>query len=141
MDVDRESHEDAGLFQRALAGAIGVFVRRPWTTLVLTFLTCAVCGYYTWNNLTYLTHRNDLISSKKEYLKRWHQYEDEFGADEDMVVVVKGADRVKMERVLDELAAEIEKRPDSFDRLFYRVDLRPLYSRSLLFLSAEHIRK
>lgn len=140
MDADKPTHEDAGVFQRALAGMIGVIVRWPWTTLCLTLLTCAVCVFYTWTQLTYLTHRNDLISSNKDYLKRWRAFEEEFGADEDMVIVLKGNDRAKMERVLDELAGEIEKRPESFERLFYRVDLRPLHQRSLLFLPMEQIR-
>src|SRR5437762_479204 len=112
MDVEPEPHEEAGLLPRGLAWTVRVIVRWPWTVLALTLLSCAVCGVYTWNNLTYLTHRNDLISNKKEYLKRWHQYVDEFGADDDMVVVVKGGERAKMEKVLGELAVEIGKRPE-----------------------------
>src|SRR5207245_481705 len=83
----------------------------------------------------------DLISKKKDYLKRWHQYVDEFGDDDDMVVVLRGDDRAKMEKVLDELAAEIESRPESFERLFYKVDLRPLHSRALLFLPTDQVRQ
>src|SRR6186997_1283519 len=123
MDCDSEPQVEAGLVPRALAGAVGLICRYPWPVLVFTLLSCAVCAAYTWNHLTYLTHRNDLISNKKDYLKRWHQYVDEFGDDDDMIVVVEGADRAKMEKVLDELAAEIQKRPESFERLFYRVDL------------------
>ena len=141
MDAEPESHEDAGLLPRGLAWAVGVIVRYPWAVLAAILLSCAVCGVYTWKNLTYLTHRNDLISDKKEYLKRWHQYVDEFGPDDDMVVVVKGDDRAKMEKVLDDLAVEIEKRPAVFERLFYKADLRPLHSRALLLLPTEQIRQ
>ena len=40
----------------------------------------------------------------------------------------------------DELAGEIAKRPETFERLFYKVDLRPLHGRALLFLPTEQIR-
>src|SRR5436309_305402 len=141
MDSESEPQEEAGLVPRALACAVGLICRYPWTVLALTLLSCAVSGVYTWNNLTYLTHRNDLISNKKDYLKRWHQYVDEFGDDDDMIVVVEGGERAKMEKVLDELAVEIQKRPESFERLFYKVDLRPLHSRALLFLPTDQIRQ
>ncbi len=138
--MDSEPREQASLLARALAGAVGVIGRHPWLVLGGVLLSCAACGIYTWKNLTYLTHRDDLISSKKEYLKRWRQYVDEFGDDDDMVVVVQGDDRPQMEKVLDEIAAEIGKRPESFERLFYRVDLTSLHRRALLFLPTEQIR-
>src|SRR6476660_3735440 len=115
MDADTEPREEAGLIARALSWAVGVICRHPYLALALTLLISATSGVYTWNNLTYLTHRNDLISNKKEYLKRWHQYVEEFGDDEDMIVVVQGSDRATLTHVLDELAGEIDKRPESFE--------------------------
>ena len=43
--------------------------------------------------------------------------------------------------MLDELAVEIEKRPESFERLFYQADLRSLHSRALLFLPTDQVRQ
>lgn len=139
--MERDTREELGLLARALAWSVDGICRRPWLVLFLTFASCAGCGYYTWSNLAYLTHRNDLISSNKDYLKRWRQYVEEFGDDDDMIVVVRGDDRAKMERVLDDIACEVEQRPQSFERLFYKVDLRPLHSRALLFLPTERIRQ
>ena len=141
MDSESERNQEERLLPRALACAVGVVCRYPWTILVLTCLSCVSCAAYTWTNLTYLTHRTDLISSNKDYLKRWRQYVEEFGDDEDMIVVVRGDDRVRMVTALDELADKVAQRPDSFERLFYRVDLRPLNSRALLFLTTEQIRQ
>lgn len=139
--MEAEHEPGTGLVPGALAWCVGVIVAHPWIVLSLTFLSCAVCVAYTCYKLTYLTHRNDLISSNKDYLKRWRQYVDEFGDDDDMIVVVHGNQRADMEKVLDELAVEIEQRPQSFERLFYRVDLRPLHGRSLLFLPTDDIRR
>ncbi len=41
---------------------------------------------------------------------------------------------------MEALAARVQARPDLFDRLFYKVDLRSLRNRALLFLSSEEIR-
>src|SRR5262249_36615517 len=60
--------------------------------------------------------------------------------DDDIVVVVKGEDRPKMRAALDTLAAKVQARPDLFDRLFYKVDLRSLRNRALIFLSVEEIK-
>ncbi len=141
MEMEPESSEEAGLIPRSLAYLVGVICRHPWVVLAVTLLSCAISGIYTWNNLTYLTHRNDLISKKKDYLKRWQQYVEEFGDDDDMIVVVRGGERAKMEKILDEFAAEIAKRPESFERLFYKVDLTSLHPRVLLFLSTDQIRQ
>src|ERR1043165_843542 len=133
-------HEEAGVIPRALAWTVGLICAHPWLVLCLTLASCAVCGIYTWTNLTYLTHRNDLISNKKEYLKRWHQYVEEFGDDDDMVVVIRGDDRKKMENAIEAVATAINARPESFNRLFYKADLTSLQPRSLLFLPTDQIR-
>jgi hopanoid biosynthesis associated RND transporter like protein HpnN len=90
--------------------------------------------------LEYHTQRNDLLSPKKDYQQRWKKYLAEFGDDDDVVAVVKGRDRVRMKQALDLLADKVRDRPDLFDRLFYKVDLRDLRGRALLFLGIDEIR-
>jgi hopanoid biosynthesis associated RND transporter like protein HpnN len=135
-----EARTQPGILARTLAGAVGVIGRHPWLVLGAVLLSCAASAYLTCTRLSYLSNRNDLISSNKDYLKRWRQYVAEFGEDDDMVVAVQGSDRAAMERVLDELAGEIDKHPDAFERLFYKADLTSLHSRALLFLPTDQIR-
>src|SRR5262249_16393616 len=85
--------------------------------------------------------RNDLISPHKDCQQRWRQYLAEFGDDDDVVAVVRGADQARMEQALEALAERVRARPESFDRLFYKVDLRPLRNRALLFLTSEQIQQ
>jgi hopanoid biosynthesis associated RND transporter like protein HpnN len=98
-----------------------------------------VSTYAFYNYLEYRTQRSDLISPNKDYQKRWRQYLAEFGNDDDMVVVVQGKERDRMREALESLAEKVRQKPDLFDRLFYKVDLRPLQDRALLYLPAEHI--
>lgn len=140
MRTEQPVERSAGLFPRLLASIAVLGCRRPWLALAAVVLSGAVCLAYTACRLTYQTHRNDLIAKNKDYYQRWQQYVAEFGDDDDMVVVVQGEERAAVERTVEELAGAIAARPELFDRLFYKVDLRPLRDRALLFLPVEQIR-
>src|SRR5258708_35467847 len=127
-----EQQPETALMPRLLAALAGFGFRRPWLVLAITTVSCAVAVWYTAENLTYLTHRNDLIGKNKDYYKRWDQYVREFGDDDDMVVVVRGPDRAHIVEALEHLAREIEKQPELFDRLVYKAALRSLGKPALM---------
>src|SRR5207237_8749018 len=111
----------------------------PPRTVLAAALLVAALSIAAATRLQYHTSRDDLLSPHKDYQQRWKKYLAEFGDDDDIVVVVQGGDRRQMERALDALAGRVGEKPELFDRLFYKVDLRPLRNRALLFLStAEH---
>jgi hopanoid biosynthesis associated RND transporter like protein HpnN len=125
--------------RRLLVALVTFACRRPVPVLagslflaVLSLLLAATC-------LKYHTSRNDLLSPHKDYQQRWHRYLAEFGDDDDIVAVVKGHDRLRMRQALDLLADKVRTKPEFYDRLFYKVDLRGLHSRALLFLTPPEI--
>src|SRR5205807_1860448 len=93
------------------------------------------------HSLEYRTQRSDLISPNKDYHKRWREYLAEFGNDDDIVVVVQGSNRQQMQQALEALAARVQEQPALFDHLFYKVDLRSLQNRALLYLSRDQIQQ
>src|SRR6478672_10316825 len=131
MRTEREVDESRTLLSRALVGLVGLVCRAPWLVLALALIGCAFSTYLSCTQLKFFTQRSDLVSQDKDYQKRWKAYLQEFGDDDDMVVVVQGHDRALMEKGLDQLAGQIEQHPDLFDRLFYKVDLRSLHNRAL----------
>jgi hopanoid biosynthesis associated RND transporter like protein HpnN len=133
--------EEETIVSRLIVAVVGLAGRFPRTTLAVTLALCGLSLYACANYLTFRTQRDDLVSPKKDYQERWQQYVNEFGDDDDMVVVVQGRDRPTMERALEALAVEVQKQPALFDRLFYKVDLRHLRNRALLFLPADQIRQ
>ena len=135
-----DTHESEGFFARPLVALARFCGRYPWLVIAAVVLSSALSVVYTNNHLTYLTHRNDLISQSKDYYQRWKKFIKEFGADDDLVVAVEGTDRARMEAALEEMAAKIAAEPDRFDRLNYKVDLRPLRNRALLYLPTEQVR-
>jgi hopanoid biosynthesis associated RND transporter like protein HpnN len=141
MSTERTAQVEDSLLAVGVASLARAAARRPGWTLALVALSCLFSLCYTWKFLAFHTQRNDLISKNKDYYQRWQRYVAEFGEDNDMVVVVQGTNRARMQTALDVLAADLEQRPDLFDRVFHKVDLRHLQNRSLLYLSVEEIRR
>ena len=92
---------------------------RPRLVLALALVACLASMVAAALRLEYHTGRNDLVSSSKDYLQRWQRYIGEFGDDDDIVVVVKGADRPRMQAALDRMAARLAGQPEAFDRIFH----------------------
>ncbi len=132
---------EAGFVRRALLALVGTVCRFPRTVLALSAAVCAVSLYAAVFHLQYQTQRSDLISPRKECQQRWRNYVQEFGDDDDIVAVVRGADRARMIAALERIADRVRSQPALFDRLFYKADLRSLHDRALLMLPQEEIEK
>jgi hopanoid biosynthesis associated RND transporter like protein HpnN len=140
MVPEQNSPHERSPVRRLLRGLVSLVCRYPLWVLLLSLGVAAASLGAAATRLQYKTQRSDLISSDKDCQQRWHEYLAEFGDDDDIVVVVKGEDRPKMKAALDALAAKVQARPELFDRLFYKVDLRSLRNRALIFLSVEEIK-
>lgn len=140
MHREQDVPAEATGIRRFLLALVSAVCRRPLAVLVVSLALCGLSVYAAATRLQYHTQRNDLISSKKDYLQRWRAYVEEFGEDDDIVVVVKGVDRARMEQALEKVADRLAAKSELFDRVFYKVDLRPLRNRALLFLPADEIR-
>lgn len=138
MSVGPE-REETTLVSRAIVAVVHLSRRFPRTTLLLALLSALASAGAAAEFLTFRTQRDDLVSPRKDYQERWRQYVQEFGDDDDMIVVVRGQDRRRMEAALEMLAGWVQQQPALFDRLFYKVDLRPLRNRALLFLPVEQL--
>ncbi len=133
--------EDIPFLSRLLVRLVGGVCRYPRSVLGLALTACALSVALACTSLEFRTQRTDLISPNKDFQKRWYQYIAEFGDDDDMVVVVKGEDQSQMKAALDEVARRVAANSETFDRLFYKVDLRHLRNRALLFLPGKQIQE
>lgn len=135
-----ETEQDSGFLTGAIVALASFCTRRPRLVLAAIALSCGLAIALTSLRLTYQTHRNDLLSKNKDYYQRWARFIEEFGDDEDLVAVVEGTDRAQMIAALDAVAEQIRAEPELFDRLNYKVDLRGLQNRSLMFLNFDQLR-
>ena len=138
MNLEQPPPGETNVVARILVALVATVCRFPRIVLGISFFLCAVSAFAA-TRLEYHTSRNDLISPKKEYQQRWQAYLNEFGDDDDIVAVVKGKDHARMRAALEEVAAKVHEKPQLFDRLFYKVDLRSLRNRALLFLPADEV--
>ena len=136
-----ETHSPPDRLARASAALVGRVVRHPWLVLAACLGLAAGSIHLAYHRLGYQTQRNDLLSPDRPCQQRWQHYLDTFGDDDDMVVVAEGSDPRQMTAALDAVAARLEQRPDRFDRVFYRIDLRPIHDRAILFLSPAELRQ
>jgi hopanoid biosynthesis associated RND transporter like protein HpnN len=140
MSSENRGAPEGSYVRRFLVALVSLVCRHPRRVLTLSLALAGLSVLAALTRLEYHTQRNDLLSPHKDYQQRWRKYLAEFGDDDDVVAVVKGHDRVRMKQALDLLADKVRDRPDLFDRLFYKVDLRDLHGRALLFLGADEIR-
>src|SRR5262245_10712106 len=138
MNPDTATQPDSRL-ARLVVALVGWVTRHPRAVLLVTLAITLAATHIAYARLEYHTQRNDLLSADKPCQKRWQRCLDTFGDDDDMVVVAEGTDRAQMKSALDAVADEVKKRPDQFDRVFHRVDLRPLADRVILYLPPEQI--
>ncbi|HVS38738.1 MAG TPA: MMPL family transporter [Gemmataceae bacterium] len=141
MNPAQAPPHEAGLIRRGLLALVGAVCRFPRTVLALSAVLCAASLYGAIFHLQYRTQRDDLISPRKECQQRWRNYIQEFGDDDDIVAVVRGADRGRMIAALERIADRVRAQPALFDRLFYKADLRGLHDRALLMLPLAEIEK
>jgi hopanoid biosynthesis associated RND transporter like protein HpnN len=125
--------------RRFLIALVSAVCRWPRTVLLLSVALSTLSVWSAVVRLQYHTSRNDLLSPDKDYQKRWQQYLAEFGDDDDIVVVVRGGDRECMKAAVEALADRVRQKPELFDRLFYKADLRHLRNRALLLLGDDEV--
>ncbi len=128
-----------GRLTRSVIAAIAWVCRHPRIVLAACLAFTVVSVHLAVTRLGYHTQRNDLLAADKDVQKRWQRYLDTFGDDDDMVVVAEGSDREQMKAALDDVAERVKARPDLFDRVFHRVDLRAIHNRALLFLPPDEL--
>jgi len=116
--------------------------RWPRATLWLVFASTIGCSLFAWQNLSIKTNRADLISPDAPYQKRWNAYAKAFGdVTEDLVVVIEADDRRAIIKAVNDLGPRVEREDGFFKNVLYRIDLQPLASKGLQFLSTEELQK
>jgi len=130
---------DPDRLARVVAAVVAAVARHPRFTLTVCFALAAASVALAVTRLDYHTQRNDLLSPDRPGQQRWQRYLDTFGDDDDMVVVAEGPSRDRMTAALDAVAERLKARPELFDRVFGKTDLRGLHDRALLFLPTDQI--
>ena len=84
--------------------------RFPISVIVISALLVALSLTGAQLSLDFRTSRSDLLNPKSENNRRWVEFTQEFGEQDDVTVVVHGQDPKAVPPVLDDLAAQAQSR-------------------------------
>lgn len=133
--------DEHAAFDRWLGLGTESLLRHRRTVLVVGLLSAiASVAYAVWG-LGFRTSRLDLLNRNSEYNQRWLAYLDEFGSDDDVLVIVAGANPTAIEPVLDALHGELSARQEHFHSVLCRSDLSRLSGKGLHFIPAADLRR
>lgn len=133
--------DERAAFDRWLGLGTEFLLRHRRTVLVVGLLSAiASVAYAVWG-LGFRTSRLDLLNRNSEYNQRWLAYLDEFGSDDDVLVIVAGANPTAIEPVLDALHGELSARQEHFHSVLCRSDLSRLSGKGLHFIPAADLRR
>ena len=131
--VASDGDSPRGLLARCLGGVVGFGARRPRLALwVMVLIGCAGVGV-TVTDLRLQTSRSDLLAPNQA----WEDYSEAFGGDADLVVVVKTdvSNTSLIQSVLDDLGDRLEREPEYFANVLYKIDQSNLRRKALQYLS------
>ena len=91
---------DSSWLSPILLAITRVILKFPVTTLAVAAGVAGICVAYTAGHLGYKSSRLDLLNPKSEYNRLWIEYINEFGDEDDAVLVVEGPGRDEIVPVL-----------------------------------------
>ena len=139
MSAEGMPQEKPSIVEWPLVLVTRLVVRFPWTTLLVAGALTLAAILYSESRLGFRTSRIDLLDPTSEFNRLWLEYRQEFGEDEDAVVVVQGAEKEQVILALDAVAAEVHLHPKLFHSVLHRVDRSKLQSKGLHFLSRQEV--
>jgi predicted exporter len=122
--VPADSKAGRGPLSSALSAVVGVVVGVPRLTLLLSGTLAVGAVVVTLALLEFQTSRSDLIDPDAEFHRRWLRYSAAFPDSSDLVVVVRGRDRVSVEVTLEKLGRRVVAHEDVLRSVLYRLEGR-----------------
>ena len=139
MSKEGPSSGDSLFLARPFVLGTRVILAYPVTTLAVMLALAGAACYLTATRLGYQTSRMDLIDPKSSYNQLWIEYIEEFGDEDDAVVVVEGPGREQVVPVLEELSAALAREDRLFHAVLHEVDLGKIRSKGLHYLSPDEL--
>lgn len=115
--------------------------RHPLWVLAASLILACLSFWYTAQNLTFNTSRQDLISPSQKFHQLFQDYRKSFEDFDGMIVVVEGSRPEPMRRFAEALVARLQTRQELFSEIYYRIDTGYFHDKALLYLEPEEIRE
>ncbi len=134
MSAEGMPPTEPSLLSRPLALLARLVCRYPLLTLGLGVIAAVAALVVSHDRLRFHTNRDDVLNPSSDYNLRWQQYTKEFGDEEDVAIVVEGANREAVVPAIDELAAAIQRDGQHLHAVMHKIDLSRLRGKGLHYL-------
>ncbi|UUO07417.1 MMPL family transporter [Blastopirellula sp. J2-11] len=134
-----ESAADRSMLAMPLAELTRVVVRNPVTVIVLGLLVAVASVIGATKSLGFRTSRLDLINPNSNYNQLWLEYLEQFGADDDVVVVVEGNAKENVSPVLEALYSRLSANRESFYAVLHERGLANVRAKGLHYVPPDEL--
>ena len=143
MSLLKESPEqnDVPLLAGPLGRITALVARYPVATMAGCIALAVISITITVQRLGFRTSRLDLLNPESAYNRLWIDYINEFGDEDDAVIVVEGNGRDELIPVLEELSAALEQQRHLFHAILHEVDLSRIRAKGLHYLSLSELQE
>ncbi|HZZ26638.1 MAG TPA: MMPL family transporter [Pirellulales bacterium] len=114
-------------------------LRFPKPTLAVAVALAIVSVIYSIGHLGYKSSRLDLLNPKSDYNRLWIEYVNEFGDEDDAVIVVEGAGREQVVPVVEEISTALEREKRLFHAILDEWDLTKVRPKALHLVPPEQL--
>ncbi len=121
-------------------GFFGFISRNAVAILVVSLLLSVLSLLYTWQEMEFLTGRDDLMPKNTQFHGDYRAYRHEFGDMEDIVVVMESHDQEKAARFGELLYDKLSRDKNNFSEVFYPYGLPFFKKNGLLFMPLSDLR-
>ncbi len=121
-------------------GLYGFVVRFPRLIIVVALLLAVASVVYTKKNMTFLTGRDQLMPANTSFNRYYQAYRQEFGDQEEIVVVIEASDTERAGRFGTRLYETFSQDRKHFREVFYPFGLEFFKKNGLLLVSLDEIR-
>jgi hopanoid biosynthesis associated RND transporter like protein HpnN len=126
--------------QASYRGLYGFVVRFPRLIIFVALLLAVISVIYTKQNMTFLTGRDQLMPANTTFNRDYQAYRQEFGDQEEIVVVIEASDTERAGRFGTRLFDKFSKDRQHFREVFYPFGLEFFKKNGLLFVSLDEVR-
>ncbi len=121
-------------------GLYGFVVRFPRLIIFVALLLAVVSVVYTKQNMTFVTGRDQLMPANTTFNRDYQAYRQEFGDQEEIVVVIEANDTERVGRFGTRLFEKFSQDRQHFREVFYPFGLEFFKKNGLLFVSLDEVR-
>ena len=127
------------LLARFLKGVTSGVARSPRGTLWFVLVLCCVAIGGTVSYVRFETDRSHLVDASDSVRQNWDTYREHFGEASDIIVAVEADSGTTIHKVMDDIAARLQREPEHFANVLHKIDVGQMQSKALQFLSEEEL--